>query len=108
MAEAQREKVVVDVDALTLGDFVEFEERTGLLLADGIDLARLPMKAQAVLLWIYRRQTEPTYTYDDALSVPFGELPEIVIEGVDETGPTPAAVADEAPSAPSATNGSKS
>jgi len=56
------EKIMVDVSKLTLGDMAEAADVAGDPERPGYNF-----RQAAALAWVSRRQTDPTFTYDDAL-----------------------------------------
>jgi len=69
------EKIVLDVDSLTLGELEEFEELTGLTL-DSLVAGRLPAKAITTLVFLTTRRANPEFTLDDARQLPLSALEE--------------------------------
>lgn len=85
-------KVKLDFDSLSVGDLLDFEEKTGANLIETTTqmekTGQAPMKALVGLLWICRRSEDPSYSYEDARKMKITELAEIEFEvvGSDPTG----------------------
>jgi hypothetical protein len=83
-----------DLDELTLGDMADLEEIAGIDVLS-MDKTRLGPKQILALVWVFRRQEEPSFTYDDARKlkprdlsdVTFtGDLPTLAVEGSSTPG----------------------
>ena len=57
--------VVFDLDKLTLGDMADLEEIAGVDVFN-LDRERLTTKQTLGLIWVTRRQDDPTFTYEQA------------------------------------------
>ena len=60
-------EVIIDLDDLELGEIEEFEELSGVSIAQ--IQSGLPAKAISVLVWIIKRKQDPDYTLDMARKV---------------------------------------
>lgn len=93
-------KINLRQDSLTLGDMEDFESYTGQSLGDVVDIAAsgsttgLNMRVVVGLLWITRRQSEPSFTVEAARALPLSELSdlELVVDDGAAVDPTPASV----------------
>jgi hypothetical protein len=89
--------VTIDPSKLTLGDTIEFETLIGkswqevfaVKVIDGEQVSEVPMKALAVLIWIFERKENAELTYEDVLARPISDIG--VDFGADAPDPTPAA-----------------
>lgn len=64
---AKKAEVVIDLDDLELGEIEEFEELSGVSIAQV--QSGLPAKAVTVLVWITQRKLDPNYTLEMARKV---------------------------------------
>lgn len=63
---------------LELWEMEEFEELCGVALADVVNGAPVPIRATAALVFIVKRKSDPTFTYEDARRVKLSEVAEIL------------------------------
>lgn len=63
-------KIRVDPQALTLGEYAELEETLDQPLEEMLT-GRGKWRAVAGMVWILQRRTDPDFTLEDALALPF-------------------------------------
>lgn len=66
-------RVLIDVPALTFGDFIDFEDETGESILDAIAAMtkqRATIRQQRALVWIFARRFDRTFSLDDADTLP--------------------------------------
>lgn len=98
-------KLRVDMTQFVYGDVIDVEEH-GFSLAQMqklISAGEVPVKLAVLLIWIFRRKEEPTFTYDDAKNVPLMDGIELEVVG-DDTDPK-AEPDDDSPPSVSAPDG---
>ncbi|MFF4818077.1 hypothetical protein ACFY2K_26230 [Kitasatospora sp. NPDC001309] len=88
-------KLAFDPKCLTLGDMVQFKDKTGVTVQEAFKAVPVkdddgtPVKDEkgrpvretrldplhlVALVWLIRRKTDPDFSFDDALNVPAAEL----------------------------------
>jgi hypothetical protein len=78
-------KLRVDMSQFTFGDAIDLEEH-GFALTQVqklISAGEVPVKLAVVLIWIFRRKEEPTFTFDDAKNTPMADGLELEVVGDD-------------------------
>lgn len=65
-------EVVIDLDDLELGEIEEFEELSGVSIAQV--QSGLPAKAVTALVWIVKRKTDPNFTLEMARKVKLSDV----------------------------------
>lgn len=68
-----------NVDDLSLGDCIDVEEITGepvFLSFAAAQTGGLSAKAMAALVWVIKRRSDPTFTFDDAKAIRVASLGE--------------------------------
>lgn len=66
------DKVVLDIDDMTLGELDEFEEKSGQSLADFE--TGLKAKSITILVYLFLKRSNPDYTEDDAKKVRLADV----------------------------------
>lgn len=56
----------IDVDSLTIGELEQVEELSGMPIAWLGDVNRPQSKLMRALVYVVKRRTDPTFTYEDA------------------------------------------
>lgn len=74
------------LDSLTLGEAMDFEEKSGLTLASLQRNTIPPMRALVAIIWVLGRRNDPAFTFDQAKEVRFSD---INFEAAPTTGSTP-------------------
>lgn len=99
-------KLRVDMSQFTFGDAVELEEQGFTLrqMQESLAAGEVPVRLAVVLIWLFRRKEEPTFTLDDAKNVPLLDGLDIEVVG-DDADPKAEPAAGSPPSA-SAPDGS--
>lgn len=67
----------LSVDDLSLGDCIDVEEVTGqpaFAIFAAAQAGTMTAKAMAALVWVTKRQTDPTFTFEDAKAVKVSSL----------------------------------
>jgi hypothetical protein len=93
-------KLRVDMTQFTFGDAIDLEEQ-GFTLKECqrlITSGEVPVKLAVVLMWIFRRKEEPTFTYADAAATPITDGLDLDMVG-DDTDPKADPGDDSPPSA---------
>lgn len=81
---------VNSMQKLTLGEVAAVEEKSGLAVTE-IGEPGVPMaKFMAAVAWVFKRRTDPGFTFEQALDLPMSELDGVL--GGDEPDPTGQAV----------------
>lgn len=88
-------KIVLDPEAVTLGDLEDFEEAAGQELdrvldsvnADGT-VQQMRMKTVLALVWVFGRKSDPSLTMEKVRALPMSKLESFEFEVVGEPDPT--------------------
>ena len=91
---AEPEKILFDLDNMTLAEVEEIEDAAGAPVSAIIrGMAGGPLTARmiAAMLWSSRRKANPTYTLEEARAVKIGEVAFATPEREPEPTPTAAA-----------------
>lgn len=89
---------MIDVNSLTLGEVAKVEDLSGQPIAAFADEDKPKGLALAALAFVWRKRSDPTFKWNDALGLTLVEANEILGIGDSDTAPaTPAARADEDP-----------
>lgn len=73
--QTKTDGLALDVEALTIGDLEDFQDVTGKSLGDVLGEGHGgDMKVLKAIVWIAKRQQDPTTTLDDVRSIRFADL----------------------------------
>lgn len=66
------------ISDLELWEIEEFEEKSGVALAQVVDASTLPFRAVAALCWIVKRRDDPDYSYEEARRLKLSQIVDIL------------------------------
>lgn len=84
-------KLVLDINSLDLGEVRDIQEATGKQLEDLLVKNKASFDLVIGMLWVYKRRTNPSFTFENALRTKVVELENI--EVVADKNPTRPGVA---------------
>lgn len=79
-------KIRVDMAKWLVRDQIDLEGNgfTVRQMREAIDSGEVPTKLAMTLVWLFRRKTEPFFSWENALDIPWAELEGMEIEVVED------------------------
>ena len=83
-------EIALDMDDLDLQDCLDVEEVTGQdagAIFAGLQVGQYTIKTIAALIWVAKRKTDPTFTFEDAKRTKVSAIPALMGQE-DDAGPS--------------------
>jgi len=78
-----------DISKLTLGEYAQVEDLSGLPISAMADETKPKVKQQIALAYVIKKRSDPTFTYSQAEALTMNDLQELLGSGEDDDPKVP-------------------